>query len=275
MSASGRKLLIWLFALSLVPAAGLESQDSTVAVPDSTVPAISPDTSLAPAPAAADTAARVPVKAASQAPGADSVTVPPAGTPTQSPAIPVRPAAAGTAADSARAAPSPADTTAARKDTTALKADSLAGGAAADTLKKTAGTPAEAVKAKRPRPAGDEVEAEVIPWDWDDFTNVIAVGLKGLRNKREYELEKNEPYDTLFQKFRGQKVRAWGKVSRDPDGFYGMTVNEFEPLDSLAATSADSLASAGQDKARPQLDSLSAAPKDSLSAAPKDSLAKP
>ena len=76
---------------------------------------------------------------------------------------------------------------------------------------------------------------EVIPWDWDDYTNVIEVGLKRIRDGREYSLTKNEEYQRLFDKFQGQKVRVWARIRREGAGFYSMTINGFEPLDSLGA----------------------------------------
>jgi hypothetical protein len=124
------------------------------------------------------------------------------------------------AADSAAALGSQADTTAAESS-----ADSLKGST------ETATTPAP----RRPRPSGIEVEAEVIPWDWDDYTNVIEVGLKRIQDGREYSLTKNEEYQRLFDKFQGKKVRVWARIRREGDGFYSMTINGFEPLDSLGA----------------------------------------
>ena len=79
------------------------------------------------------------------------------------------------------------------------------------------------------------MEALVIAWDWDDYTNVIEVGLKRIRDGREYSLAKNEEYQRLFDRFQGKKVRVWGRISREGEGFYSLTINEFEPLDSLNA----------------------------------------
>ncbi len=123
-------------------------------------------------------------------------------------------------ADSAAAQTSQADTTAAESLPDSLKAATA-----------TATTPAP----RRPRPSGTEVETEVIPWDWDDYTNVIEVGLKRIQDGREYSLTKNEEYQRLFDKFQGQKVRVWARIRREGAGFYSMTINGFEPLDSLGA----------------------------------------
>ena len=151
----------------------------------------------------------------------------------------------GTAADSV---PADTSTAAAPEDSTAVspvaadssaalgsQADTTAAESSADSLKgstETATTPAP----RRPRPSGIEVEAEVIPWDWDDYTNVIEVGLKRIQDGREYSLTRNEEYQRLFDKFQGKKVRVWARIRREGDGFYSMTINEFELLDSLSAT---------------------------------------
>lgn len=150
----------------------------------------------------------------------------------------------GTAADSV---PADTSTAAAPEDSTAVspvtadsaaaqtsQADTAAAESLPDSLKgatATATTPAP----RRPRPSGTEVETEVIPWDWDDYTNVIEVGLKRIRDGREYSLTKNEEYQRLFDKFQGQKVRVWARIRREGAGFYSMTINGFEPLDSLGA----------------------------------------
>jgi hypothetical protein len=137
---------------------------------------------------------------------------------------------AATAKDSTAASPVAADSSAApvsRVDTSGARPlpDSLKPGL------QTTPSPAP----PRRRPSGDEIEAAVIPWDWDDYTNVIEVGLKRIRDGREYSLTKNEEYQRLFDRFQGKKVRVWGQIRREGEGFYSLTINEFEPLDSLGA----------------------------------------
>ena len=127
------------------------------------------------------------------------------------------------AADSTTAA----DTTAAlAADTTALAADSTAPAPTAKVAVDTTAKPK-----KKPRPPGDRVEALIIPWDWDEYTNVIEVGLKR-DDGREYTLTENEFYQVVFDNL-GLKVLAIGKVARDSEGFYNMTVEYIEPADSL------------------------------------------
>ncbi|HUU29802.1 MAG TPA: TonB family protein [archaeon] len=94
-----------------------------------------------------------------------------------------------------------------------------------DSLKPPA-APAKEQPKPKPKPTGDRVEARVIPWDWDQYTNVVEAGLRDFSG-REYSLEKNEHYDSLFTRL-GKAVRVWGKVSRDSEGFYSMAVN-FDP----------------------------------------------
>jgi len=151
----------------------------------------------------------------------------------------------GTAADSV---PADTSTAAAPEDSTAVspvtadsaaaqtsQADTTAAESLPDSLKPAPETAPSPAPPRRPRPSGTEVEAEVIPWDWDDYTNVIEVGLKRIRDGREYSLTKNEEYQRLFDKFQGQKVRVWARIRREGAGFYSMTINGFEPLDSLGA----------------------------------------
>ena len=155
--------------------------------------------------------------------------------------------AALSAQDSTAAAATTGDSTATAGDSTAAsaatadsaaapvsRADTSAASPLPDSLKPA---PEEAVSPapSRPRPSGTEVEALVIPWDWDDYTHVIEVGLKRIRDGREYSLIKNEEYQRLFDRFQGKKVRVWGQIRREGGGFYSLTINTFEPLDSLGA----------------------------------------
>jgi len=135
------------------------------------------------------------------------------------------PAADSTAAADTSAVLAP-DSTAAADTTAALAADSTA---PAPTAKAAVDTTAK--PKKTPRPPGDRVEALIIPWDWDEYTNVIEVGLKR-DDGREYTLTKNEFYQVVFDNL-GLKVLAIGKVARDSEGFYNMTVEYIEPADSL------------------------------------------
>ncbi|MBW1696394.1 MAG: energy transducer TonB [Deltaproteobacteria bacterium] len=147
------------------------------------------------------------------------------------------------------------DSAAAVADSAAADSSKTAAAAVDSTAADTAMTPAlgeikiipdslsqlasSALKAEQQsKRVGDEIEALVIPWDWDDYTNVIEVGLKNLKNEREYSLTKNEEYQRLFNKFQGRRLKVWGRISRDSDGFYSMTVNWFEPTDSSATTAA-------------------------------------
>lgn len=87
----------------------------------------------------------------------------------------------------------------------------------------------------RARP-GDRNEFLVIPWDWDQYTNVIEVGLRNLRDGTEYSLTRNELYDSLFIRYRDKVVRVRGQAVRDEDGFYNMTVNAILPPDTSATS---------------------------------------
>jgi len=132
-----------------------------------------------------------------------------------------------------------ADSSTTADTSAAVAADSTApvppgAAAAADTAAKPK---------KKPRPPGDRVAALIIPWDWDEYTNVIEVGLRR-DDGREYSLTKNEFYQQLFDNL-GLKVLAIGKVTRDPDGFYNMTVEYIEPADSTRKLAA------GQRRRRP------------------------
>ncbi|MBN2289914.1 MAG: hypothetical protein JXQ83_11320, partial [Candidatus Glassbacteria bacterium] len=136
-----------------------------------------------------------------------------------------------------------ADTTAGAADSASVlrTADSLAvpakPKAAADTTAKPkAAADTTAKPQKKVRPPGDRVIAEIIPWDWDEYTNVIEVGLRR-DDGREYSLTKNEFYQTVFDNLR-LKVLAIGKVTSDPEGFYEMTVEYLEPADSTQSLAA-------------------------------------
>ena len=136
-----------------------------------------------------------------------------------------------TAADST----APADTSAAAAaDSTSQVSDSTAAEIIADTLAAPAETAAAADTTakpkKKPRPPGDRVVAWIIPWDWDEYTNVIEVGLRR-DDGREYSLTRNEMYQQIFDNLN-LKILAIGKVARDSDGFYNMAVEYIEPADS-------------------------------------------
>jgi len=153
--------------------------------------------------------------------------------------VPLLTAQDSTAAASDSSAASVADSSTTADTSAAVAADSTApvppgAAAAADTAAKPK---------KKPRPPGDRVAALIIPWDWDEYTNVIEVGLRR-DDGREYSLTKNEFYQQLFDNL-GLKVLAIGKVTRDPDGFYNMTVEYIEPADSTRKLAA------GQRRRRP------------------------
>ena len=209
MPTFGRKLLICSAAFTFCFSAVLTAQDSTAAAADS-VPADTSSAAAAPGDSTVVSSVAAD-SAAAQASTADTAAVAPGDSTVVSPVT----------ADSAAAQASTADTAAA-----GLQPDSL------KPASKEAAPPAPS----RPRPSGTEVEALVIAWDWDDFTNVIEVGLKRIRDERVYSLAKNEEYQRLFDRFQGKKVRVWGRISREGEGFYSLTINEFEPLDSLNAT---------------------------------------
>jgi len=184
-------------------------------------------------------------------------------------------AAVSLAQDSTAAAPAAADSLATRQDSLSLRPDSA--GSAADTtaavqtgLKKMVdstlvqfedslleeltdslggaapagerhpGAAHDSLRQTRrsERTGRDVVTARVIPWDWDQYTNVIEVGLKNMRDGVEYSLTHNGVYDTLFTRQQGQVVRVRGQVSRDSDGFYNMTVNAILPPDTTTAAKA-------------------------------------
>ena len=89
----------------------------------------------------------------------------------------------------------------------------------------------------RPRPRADGIEVKVIPWDWDQYTNVVEVGLRRLRDGVEYSLTRNEWYDSLFIRYQGRVLQVRGRTTRDEDGFYNMTVNAILPPDTTAIQS--------------------------------------
>lgn len=97
----------------------------------------------------------------------------------------------------------------------------------------SAAAPAEEKPAKPVRRGNDEIVGEVIPWDWDDFTNVTEVGVR-TKPGREYALDKNEMYQKIFDHFLGLELRLFGDARRDDDGFYFFRVDEFEMADSTA-----------------------------------------
>jgi len=113
----------------------------------------------------------------------------------------------------------------------------LAVSSSADTLPPRPGPPQPGRRSSgRYRAKDNSIDAVVIPWDWDDYTNVIEVGLRDTEG-REYSLTKNETYKVLFTRYQGRKIRAWGKIVRDSDGFFSMTVTSFTPADSLQTES--------------------------------------
>ena len=93
--------------------------------------------------------------------------------------------------------------------------------------------PAEEKPAKPVHRGNDEIVGKVVPWDWDDFINVIEVGVR-TKQGREYELDKNEMYQKIFDHFLGLELRLFGDARRDDDGFYFFRVDEFEMADSTA-----------------------------------------
>jgi hypothetical protein len=135
-------------------------------------------------------------------------------------------AASDSTARADTAAVTAADSTASADTTASLAADSTAPASA----KAAADTTAKPKPKKKPRPPGDQVTALIVPWDWDEYTNVIEVGLRR-EDEREYSLTKNEFYQEVFLNL-GLKVLAIGKVTRDSEGFYNMTVDYIEPTDS-------------------------------------------
>ncbi|HLA39745.1 MAG TPA: hypothetical protein VJ417_07105, partial [Candidatus Glassbacteria bacterium] len=208
MSRLTRKLFISC-AVFLLAAVSLRAQDTTSVAVD-TLALAADSTAIADSSAAPAT---VPA-----APATDSTTVAPADTskkPTAAQASANLPAAT---APPGVAPPTPADT---------------AGGAAGAPRPDTTVAKAPPPKTK---PTGTEVDCVVIPWDWDDYTRVIEIGLRNLGNGTEYSLEKNESYGLLFKKYQKDlRLRVWGDIRRDRDGFYDMTLNGYESLDSLLA----------------------------------------
>ncbi|MCE5271711.1 hypothetical protein LLH00_10560 [bacterium] len=119
--------------------------------------------------------------------------------------------------------------------------DSLEGGeGAAPAEERHPGAARDSLRQARrvERPGRDVLTARVIPWDWDQYTNVTEVGLKNVRDGVEYSLTHNEVYDTLFTRQQGKVVRVRGQVSRDSDGFFNMTVNAILPPDTTTAAKA-------------------------------------
>ena len=147
-------------------------------------------------------------------------------------------------ADSAVSAPLTGSLSAVQPDSSQIAAPDSLAGERSDSLEQgleapveMPGTSRDSLPAtRRPvRTARESVLARVIPWDWDEFTNVIEVGLKNLRDSSEYSLTRNEIYDSLFVRYQGKVVRVRGQVSRDTDGFLKMTVNAIVPPDTAAA----------------------------------------
>ena len=150
-------------------------------------------------------------------------------------AVQDKPATADTAAGLPVDSTLSADTAAtAAADSTAQTFDSTSTRQAADSLLVPVGPPAPAdtiaKPKKKPRPPGDRVTAWIVPWDWDEYTNVIEVGLRR-DDGREYSLTQNEIYQQIFDNL-GLKILAIGKVTRDSESFYNMTVEYLEPADS-------------------------------------------
>jgi hypothetical protein len=154
----------------------------------------------------------------------------------------------GQKADSTLKAVPGADTAAVKKDSLGLeRAARVDSGFGAETALDTLGavemidttglpgTPEER-RARIESRRGEVLEARVIPWDWDQHTNVIEIGLRGPDGK-EYSLVRNAEYDSLLR-YQGTRLRVKGSVSRDESGFFQMTVSSFVPLDSLAAKGA-------------------------------------
>lgn len=147
-------------------------------------------------------------------------------------------------ADSAVSAQLPDSSSAAQPDSAKVALSDSLSEAQPDSLEQGLEAPAEMPgeardslpAVRRPvRTARESVLALVIPWDWDEFTNVIEVGLRNMRDSSEYSLTRNEIYDSLFVKYQGKVVRVRGQVSRDTDGFLNMTVNAITPPDTAAA----------------------------------------
>ncbi|MEA2063050.1 MAG: hypothetical protein U9P14_05080, partial [Gemmatimonadota bacterium] len=113
-------------------------------------------------------------------------------------------------------------------DSVAQAPDSTAPAAAADTVKKAK---------KKIRPPGEEIEAAVIGWDWDDYTIMTEAGLRR-PDGREFSLAKNEFYDSCFS-MAGKDVLVYGHPARDREGFYNFTLTAFP--EEIAALAKDEL----------------------------------
>jgi len=152
------------------------------------------------------------------------------------------------------------DTTGRSPDSVGVKrADSTsAPRAVADTAKVRAPADTAAPEAEKVRPQvqartrGNLLEAKVIPWDWDEYTNVIEVALRDDKG-REYSLTRNEEYENVFR-LLGKKITFEGRAARDRDGFYTMTVTS-KPQEKGAKEVADTTSL----KAAAALDSTAAA----------------
>ena len=130
--------------------------------------------------------------------------------------------------------------------------------APADTAKVRAPADTAAPEAEKARPLpqararGNLLEATVIPWDWDEYTNVIEVALRDEKG-REYSLTRNEEYENVFR-LLGKKITFEGRTTRDRDGFYTMTVTS-KPQEKGVKEAADTTSA----KVAAALDSTAAA----------------
>ena len=127
----------------------------------------------------------------------------------------------------------PADSTLEVVDSIAVVEDSLAAAKTDSVSTPAVKEPTPEERKKLARKGKDEIVGEVVPWDWDDYTNVIEVGVR-TEQGREYELEKNDHYQNIFDHFLGTELRLFGDASRDDDGFYFFRVDDFEMADSTA-----------------------------------------